>query len=312
MDNPEGIEALGPLVQIRALSDQELKVVKARNELVEGPLGTTRVLDQTDFEPRVRLCKTRIALTFVGRLVLTADRQVQHFPIPTDASGQVGHGERWGQIARYRWHGLILPICVVGRLPRVSVAGKTSQTRRPGCPHAPVLAATSRPTGTVGDSLPAARYPTPIALVADSTPEDSRATISDVGELPSAEEVVREFMAAFITAWPTGDATALGRFFSEDAEYCNGPLEPVRGRGAIVASLTQMMSLGGAVDAEIRHLLSAQAVVMTERVDYVRFGEKTATLRIAGVFEVHDGAITGWRDYFDPDEFGAQLSGPSD
>jgi limonene-1,2-epoxide hydrolase len=133
-----------------------------------------------------------------------------------------------------------------------------------------------------------------------------------VGELPSAEEVVREFMAAFITAWPTGDATALGRFFSEDAEYCNGPLEPVRGRGTIVASLTQMMSLGGAVDAEIRHLLSAQAVVMTERVDYVRFGEKTATLRIAGVFEVHDGAITGWRDYFDPDEFGAQLSGPSD
>jgi limonene-1,2-epoxide hydrolase len=48
---------------------------------------------------------------------------------------------------------------------------------------------------------------------------------------------------------------------------------------------------------------------MTERVDYVRLGGKTAGLRIAGVFEVHNGVITGWRDYFDPKEFGAQLSG---
>jgi limonene-1,2-epoxide hydrolase len=129
-----------------------------------------------------------------------------------------------------------------------------------------------------------------------------------VGGSPSAEEVVRDFMAAFMTAWPTGDAVTLRRFFSEDAEYCNGPLEPVHGREAIVADLGRMMSLGGEVDAYIRHLLSDGAVVMIERVDYVRLGGKTASLKIAGVFEVHDGVITGWRDYFDPKEFGAQLS----
>jgi limonene-1,2-epoxide hydrolase len=132
--------------------------------------------------------------------------------------------------------------------------------------------------------------------------------MSCVGGPPSAEEVVRDFMAAFIAAWPTGDAATLSRFFSEDAEYCNGPLEAVHGRGAIVADLARMMSLGGEVEADIRHLLSDGAVVMTERVDYVRFGGRTAGLRIAGVFEVHDGVIAGWRDYFDPKEFGAQLS----
>jgi len=132
--------------------------------------------------------------------------------------------------------------------------------------------------------------------------------MSGVGGPPSAEEVVRDFMAAFMAAWPTGDATTLSRFFSEDAEYCNGPLEPVHGREAIVADLTQMMSLGGEVDADIRHLLSDGAVVMTERVDYLRLGGKTAGLRIAGIFEVHDGVITAWRDYFDPKEFGASLS----
>ena len=132
--------------------------------------------------------------------------------------------------------------------------------------------------------------------------------MSGVGGPPSAEEVVRDFMAAFIAAWPTGDAAMLSRFFSEDAEYCNGPLEPVRGREAIVADLARMMSLGGEVDADIRHLLSDGEVVMTERVDFVRLDGKSAGLRIAGVFEVHDGVITGWRDYFDPKEFGAQLS----
>ena len=132
--------------------------------------------------------------------------------------------------------------------------------------------------------------------------------MSGVGATPSAEEVVRDFMAAFSAAWPTGDAATLSRFFSEDAEYCNGPLEPIHGREAIVADLARMMSLGGEVDADIRHLLSDGAVVMTERVDYVRLGARKAGLRIAGVFEIHDGVITGWRDYFDSTQFGEQLS----
>ena len=129
----------------------------------------------------------------------------------------------------------------------------------------------------------------------------------NVGGPASAEEVVRDFMAAFMAAWSTGDAATLSRFFSEDAEYRNGPLEPVHGREAIVANLARMMGLGGEVHADIRHLLSDGAVVMTERVDYVRLGGKTAGLRIAGVFDVHEGVITGWRDYFDPKEFGEQL-----
>jgi limonene-1,2-epoxide hydrolase len=115
-------------------------------------------------------------------------------------------------------------------------------------------------------------------------------------------------MAAFTEAWPTGDAATLSRFFSEDAQYCNGPLQPVHGREAIVAELARMMSLGGEVEADIRHFLSDGAVVMTERVDYVKLGGKTAGLAIAGVFEVHGGVITRWRDYYDSNEFGAQLS----
>lgn len=126
--------------------------------------------------------------------------------------------------------------------------------------------------------------------------------------LPISTKTVQEFMAAFIAAWPSGSATDLARFFSKDAEYRNGPLEPVKGRNAIVDNLASMMAVGGEVDADIIHMVADGSVVMTERVDYIKLGEKTAALRIAGVFEVHDGVITAWRDYFDTTEFAAQLS----
>ena len=69
-----------------------------------------------------------------------------------------------------------------------------------------------------------------------------------------------------------------------------------------------MMAMGGEVDADIIHMVADGPIVMTERIDYVKLSGKTASLRIAGVFEVHDGVITAWRDYFDSSEFGSQLS----
>ena len=115
-------------------------------------------------------------------------------------------------------------------------------------------------------------------------------------------------MAASIPAWSSRDAARLARFFSEDAEYRNGPLPPVRGRDLIVTSLTEMMSIGGEVDVDVIHMVVDGPVVMTERVDYIKLDEKTVGLRIAGVFEIHNGVITAWRDYFDANELSSQLS----
>jgi limonene-1,2-epoxide hydrolase len=136
--------------------------------------------------------------------------------------------------------------------------------------------------------------------------------ISKTDALPKisgSEGVVHEFVAAFIAAWPSGDATPLARFFSEHAEYRTGPADSVHGRDAIVRSLTQMMVMGGEVDVQVIHLLSNGPTVMTERVDYWTSGDVTASLHVAGVFEVREGVITDWRDYFDPNEFASQLPG---
>jgi limonene-1,2-epoxide hydrolase len=117
--------------------------------------------------------------------------------------------------------------------------------------------------------------------------------------MSSPVQVVEAFMAAFMAAWPSGDATPLGSFFSEDATYHNVPMEPVHGREAIQATLSAFMSMGGRVDVDMLHLVADGAIVMTERVDHFIRPEGTISLPLMGILEVHDGEITAWRDYFD-------------
>jgi ketosteroid isomerase-like protein len=50
---------------------------------------------------------------------------------------------------------------------------------------------------------------------------------------------VRLWLDAYVDAWKSYDPAAIGALFSEDATYAYHPYdEPVRGRGAIVASWT--------------------------------------------------------------------------
>ncbi len=145
-------------------------------------------------------------------------------------------------------------------------------------------------------------------MAADSTSKSQPGHAVVVSDPPSAEAVVRDFMATFTTAWSTADAEAVGRFFSEDAGYRNGPSEPVRGRDAIIDTLASMMAMGGEVHADIIHMVADGPIVMIERIDYVKLGGITAGLPIVGVFEVHNAVITAWRDYFDATEFSSKLS----
>ena len=118
-------------------------------------------------------------------------------------------------------------------------------------------------------------------------------------------EIVKDFIAAF----PGRDAKKLAAFFSEDAVYHNIPLEPIKGRDAIEATLAGFMGMADQIRFDTLHLLADGAVVMTERIDHFIGPERTISLPVMGVFEVHDGAITAWRDYFDMNQFTSQMSG---
>lgn len=122
-------------------------------------------------------------------------------------------------------------------------------------------------------------------------------------------EVVQRFVDDFVSAWPTGDAPRVAALFSEDASYHNGPLDPVRGRSAIETTLAGFMAMGGEVSVEMINVLAGDRLVMTERVDHFVIAGRTFSLPVMGVFEIDDGQIRAWRDYFDLAQFSSLFTG---
>ena len=48
-------------------------------------------------------------------------------------------------------------------------------------------------------------------------------------------------------------------------------------------------------------------VVMTERVDVFKLPDKSFEVQIMGIFEITDGRINAWRDYFDMNQFTSRM-----
>jgi len=53
------------------------------------------------------------------------------------------------------------------------------------------------------------------------------------------------------------------------------------------------------LEFEIHHLAADGSTVLTERTDTFSMSGKTSPLPVMGAFNVVDGKITAWRDYFD-------------
>jgi limonene-1,2-epoxide hydrolase len=111
--------------------------------------------------------------------------------------------------------------------------------------------------------------------------------------------------SAIVTAFcrefdvPAPDPGKLGAYFTEDAVYHNIPMAPVSGRAAIEAVLGGMAGSMLSSGWEVKHQVATGDVVMNERVDRFKVGDKTIAIPVMGVFELRDGKIAAWRDYFD-------------
>src|SRR5688572_6840985 len=121
----------------------------------------------------------------------------------------------------------------------------------------------------------------------------------------SAEGVVREFCEA----WSRRNVDELLHFFTDDAVYHNMPMDAVQGRDAIRNMLGLFVPGSEAISFEIVHMASSGNVVHTERVDTFQMGDKHVVLPVAGVFELREGKIAAWRDYFDMGAWTGQTAG---
>jgi limonene-1,2-epoxide hydrolase len=96
-------------------------------------------------------------------------------------------------------------------------------------------------------------------------------------------------------------------FFAEDAVYHNMPIDPVVGTEAIRTTIEGFTAGVDRIEFRVRNLVADGAVVLTERVDAFVIGDRTLELPVMGTFELRDGKIAAWRDYFDMNQLMSQL-----
>ncbi|MDO3639632.1 limonene-1,2-epoxide hydrolase family protein [Mycolicibacterium arseniciresistens] len=112
----------------------------------------------------------------------------------------------------------------------------------------------------------------------------------------SADELVTDFCGR----WTSPDPRELAGFFTEDAVYHNIPLPAVQGRAAIEEYIRDFLGNFEHLEFRVHRQVSMGDLVMNERTDVMRRpGGADIELPVMGVFEIADGRIAAWRDYFD-------------
>ena len=108
-------------------------------------------------------------------------------------------------------------------------------------------------------------------------------------------EIVQSFMDAFAAM----DFDKALPYLSDDCEYTNVPMGTVRGHAGVREVLGPFFDPIHENEFVIMRKAADGPVVFMERLDRHRLDHGWRELPVNSVFEVHDGVITVWRDYFD-------------
>jgi limonene-1,2-epoxide hydrolase len=123
------------------------------------------------------------------------------------------------------------------------------------------------------------------------------------------EKIVVDFIHA--AYGQSMDIDAMTALMADDFVWqLHVPLSPVvRGRDAARAELEKhnTLSTGMVEGSEIRTIVSDSDTVVVERVDVNAMNGVAVTFHVTALFEVRDGAITHWREYWDTTHVAQQL-----
>ncbi|WP_313806853.1 limonene-1,2-epoxide hydrolase family protein [Sphingobium sp.] len=118
-----------------------------------------------------------------------------------------------------------------------------------------------------------------------------------------------ERISNFIRLWETRDLDAILAVMAPDCIYHNMPWPPLVGHDAIRQGLAMFVTDAEAIDWQLHHMAEgAEGVVLTERLDRFRIKGSWLEMPVMGIFELQDGYITHWRDYFDSAQFQAAMA----
>ena len=140
---------------------------------------------------------------------------------------------------------------------------------------------------SAGKSEVAAEWPAPDQSAVDSSPV----------------LVVEGFME-FLRRGDLEEAVAL---LAEDVRYETVGLPTIHGRERVRRLFGRAYDAGAGFDVVIHTICADGASVLTERTDFLTFRKLHMEFWVCGRFDVRDGQIVLWRDYFDFLKFNTAL-----
>lgn len=108
-----------------------------------------------------------------------------------------------------------------------------------------------------------------------------------------------ETVAAFLDLMMKKDYDKGLTYVTGDVEYDNVPIGKVQGPAGIRAVLEPFFGPTVSNEYKVLRALSDGGTVILERLDRHLLDNGWVELPVTGVFEVRDGKIALWRDYFD-------------
>lgn len=104
---------------------------------------------------------------------------------------------------------------------------------------------------------------------------------------------------SFLHAFERMDFDRALALLAADVEYTNVPIGTVHGHEGVRQVLEPFFAPIHENEFVVLRRAAAGPVVFAERLDRHRLDHGWRELPVNSVFEVHDGLITVWRDYFD-------------
>ena len=108
-----------------------------------------------------------------------------------------------------------------------------------------------------------------------------------------------DVVTAFLHAMEQKDYDTGLQYVADDCVYVNGPTGTMHGPGGVRAALEPFFAPVLENVFAIKRQVASGATVFIERLDRHRLPNGWVELPVTGVFEVHDGRINVWNEYFD-------------
>ncbi|BCI82015.1 limonene-1,2-epoxide hydrolase [Mycolicibacterium sp. TY66] len=116
---------------------------------------------------------------------------------------------------------------------------------------------------------------------------------------PAVTQTNAEIVESFLYALQAEDMDTADCLLDDNLVYENVGLPTIHGRTRAMKLFRPMKKSPVSFEVKFHRIVGEGTTVLNERTDALVIGPVRLQFWVCGVFEVHNGKITLWRDYFD-------------